>query len=128
MGEVYRARDTKLGRDVAVKVMPDALAADLERIARFERQAKLLASLNHPNIAALFGMADADGRHFLMMELVEGETLAERLEGRLPQTSGLPLELTLGMPKTSFDKTWACSSSRALLSDSVGSCRPPMAP
>src|SRR5262245_8333533 len=80
MGEVYRARDTKLGRSVAIKVLPDGLAADLDRIARFEREAKVLASLTHANIAALYGMEVADGGHFLAMELVEGETLAERLE------------------------------------------------
>jgi serine/threonine protein kinase len=63
MGEVYRARDTKLGREVAIKVLPETLAADPERIARFEREAKVLASLNHHNIAALFGMEEAAGRH-----------------------------------------------------------------
>jgi len=79
MGEVYRARDSRLGRSVAVKVLPDAFAQDAERISRFEREAKLLASLNHSNIAALYGMEQADGTHFLVMELVEGETLAERI-------------------------------------------------
>ena len=73
MGEVYRARDTRLGREVAVKVLPDAVAADPERIARFEREAKVLASLNHHNIAALFGMDEGDGRHFLTMELRAGD-------------------------------------------------------
>ena len=80
MGEVYRARDTKLGRSVAIKVLPAALATDLDRIARFEREAKVLASLTHANIAALYGMEVADGGHVLAMELVEGETLAERLQ------------------------------------------------
>jgi eukaryotic-like serine/threonine-protein kinase len=79
MGEVYRARDTKLGRSVAIKVLPDALAADADRIARFQREAKVLASLTHAGIAALYGMEEHDGRHVLVMELVEGETLAERL-------------------------------------------------
>ncbi len=79
MGTVYRARDTKLGRGVAIKVLPDEFAFDPERVARFEREAKVLASLNHPHIAALHGMDQADGRTFLIMELVEGETLAERL-------------------------------------------------
>ena len=77
MGQVYRARDAKLGREVAIKVLPDAVAADPERIARFEREAKALAALNHPNIATLFGMEESGGRHLLVMELVEGETLAE---------------------------------------------------
>jgi serine/threonine-protein kinase len=80
MGEVYRARDTKLGRTVAVKVLPEALASDPDRIARFEREAKVLASLNHSHIAALHGLEEDGGRHFLVMELVEGETLAERLQ------------------------------------------------
>ena len=79
MGEVYRARDTKLGRSVAIKVLPEAVATHPDRIARFEREAKVLASLNHPHIAALFGMEESAGRHFLVMELVEGETLAERI-------------------------------------------------
>jgi len=77
MGEVYRARDTKLGRSVAVKVLPEALAYEPERVARFEREARVLASLNHPHIAALHGMEESGGRHFLVMELVEGETLAD---------------------------------------------------
>jgi serine/threonine-protein kinase len=79
MGEVYRARDTKLGRSVAIKVLPDALAADADRIARFQREAKVLASLTHAGIAALYGMEEHDHQHVLVMELVEGETLAERL-------------------------------------------------
>ena len=79
MGEVYRARDTKLGREVAVKVLPEAWAFDADRAARFEREAQVLAALNHPHIAALYGMEQSDGRHFLVMELVEGETLDERL-------------------------------------------------
>ena len=79
MGEVYRARDTKLGRSVALKVLPEAVATHPDRIARFEREAKVLASLNHPHIAALFGMEESSGRHFLVLELVEGETLAERI-------------------------------------------------
>src|SRR5436190_4811008 len=78
MGEVYRAHDTRLGRDVAVKVLPESLARDPERMARFEREAHLLASLNHPNIATVYGFeAGAIG-----MELVDGPTLAERIGGR----------------------------------------------
>src|SRR5262245_31419452 len=79
MGEVYRARDTKLGRSVAIKILPDAFAADADRIARFQREAKVLASLTHAGIAALYGMEEHDQKHVLVMELVEGETLAERL-------------------------------------------------
>ncbi|MGH9814130.1 MAG: protein kinase domain-containing protein, partial [Candidatus Acidiferrales bacterium] len=85
MGEVYRAADTRLGRDVALKFLPEVFARDPDRLARFEREAKLLASLNHPNIAAIYGLEEADGVRFLVLELVEGETLAERLaSGSLP--------------------------------------------
>src|SRR5262252_4809200 len=79
MGEVYRARDTKLGRDVAIKVLPEAFARDQERMARFEREAKLLAALNHSNIAAIYGVEDSGSTNALVMELAEGPTLAERL-------------------------------------------------
>ncbi len=92
MGEVYRARDTRLDRDVAIKVLPAALSADKERILRFEREAKVLASLNHPHIAAIYGFEESDGKRFLVMELVEGETLAERLErGPIPIRDALEL-------------------------------------
>ncbi len=85
MGEVYRARDTRLRRDVAVKVLPPSFAADRERLARFEREAHLLASLNNPNIAAIYGLEESDGTRYLVLELVPGETLAERLaSGPLP--------------------------------------------
>jgi len=77
MGEVWRATDTKLNRDVAIKIMPDAFAGDAERMARFAREAQVLASLNHPNIAAIYGTEE----RALVMELVEGPTLAERLAG-----------------------------------------------
>jgi len=76
MGEVYRARDTKLGRDVAIKVLPEALAQNRERLARFEREAQLLASLNHPNIAAIYGIEHVDGVPFLVLEMVPGESPA----------------------------------------------------
>src|SRR5215831_9139689 len=79
MGEVYRARDSKLGRDVAIKLLPEVFASDPERAARFQREAKLLAALNHPNIAAIYGIEDAEQNRFLVLELVEGETLAERI-------------------------------------------------
>ena len=82
MGVVWRAATRRLDRDVAIKVLPDALAADPERLARFEREAKLLATLNHPNIAASTGCTKSDGVTFLAMELVPGEDLAERLAAR----------------------------------------------
>ena len=92
MGEVYRARDTKLGRDVAIKVLPDKFAQDKERLDRFEREARLLAQLNHSNIATLHGLEESDGRQFLVMELVEGETLAERIaKGPIPIDEAIPL-------------------------------------
>jgi serine/threonine protein kinase len=79
MGEVYRARDTKLGRDVAIKVLPDLFANDPERLARFQREAQVLASLNHPNIGGIYGLEEADGVRALVLELVEGPTLADRI-------------------------------------------------
>src|SRR5436190_43474 len=85
MGEVYRARDTRLKRDVAVKVLPDAFANDPERIARFQREAEVLASLTHPNIAAIYGFESSEGTCALILELVEGETLADRIaRGAIP--------------------------------------------
>jgi len=96
MGEVYRARDTKLGRSVAIKVLPEVFRTDPDRVARFEREAKVLAALNHPNIAALHGMEEAAGRHFLVMELVEGETLADRLaRGPLPIEEALHIAVQI---------------------------------
>ncbi len=90
MGEVYRARDTRLGRDVAIKALPAEFAQDAERLARFEREAKLLASLSHPNIAGIHGVEDADGTRYLVLEFVEGETLAARLaRGPLPMDDAL---------------------------------------
>src|SRR5881396_1327842 len=85
MGEVYRARDTKLGRDVAIKILPQIFTSDPERLARFEREARMLAALNHPYIGAIYGIEQAESVHALVLELVEGDTLAERLRrGPLP--------------------------------------------
>ena len=92
MGQVYRATDTTLGRQVAIKILPDAFAADLERLARFEREAKTLASLNHPHIAAIYGFEKSTGVHALVMELVEGEDLSQRLaRGAIPLDEALPI-------------------------------------
>ncbi len=92
MGEVYKARDTKLGREVAIKVLPEAFAENKERLARFEREARLLASLNHPNIATIHGLEESEGVHFLVLEFVPGETLAERIKkGPVPIGETLPL-------------------------------------
>src|SRR5262245_23677347 len=79
MGEVYRARDAKLGRDVALKVLPDSFVRDPDRVARFKREAQVLAALNHPHIAAIYGLETAGAADLLVLELVEGETLADRL-------------------------------------------------
>ena len=92
MGEVYRARDTRLGRDVALKALPDAFARDPNRLARFRREAQILASLNHPNIAAIYGVEEAGDVYAIVLELVEGPTLAERLErGAIPVVEALPI-------------------------------------
>ena len=92
MGEVYRATDARLNRDVALKILPEAFATDRERMARFEREAQLLASLNHPHIAAIYGIEEAAGVRCLVLELVDGETLADRLErGPLPLQDALDL-------------------------------------
>src|SRR5690348_12264864 len=92
MGEVWRARDPRLGRDVAIKVLPDAVAASPERLARFEREAKAVAALNHPNIVVLHSIEEAGGTRFLTMELVEGRDLSS-----LVSAGGLPLAQVLDM-------------------------------
>src|SRR6516225_8081101 len=92
MGVVYRAHDTKLGRDVAIKALPDAFADDSDRLQRFQREAQVLASLNHPNIAQIYGLEESDQTRCIVMELVEGETLQERLKrGPIPVDEALPI-------------------------------------
>ncbi len=92
MGEVYRARDSKLGRDIALKVLPDSFAADPDRLARFHREAQVLAALNHPNIAQIYGFEDSGATHALVMELVDGPTLADRIEqGPVPVAEALAI-------------------------------------
>ena len=92
MGEVWQARDTKLDRDVALKVLPEAFTSDPDRLARFEREAKVLASLNHPNIGSIYGLEEAEGVRALVLELVEGPTLADRIsKGPIPQDEALPI-------------------------------------
>jgi Tol biopolymer transport system component len=96
MGEVYRAKDQKLGRDVAIKVLPDEFARDADRVARFQREAKLLASLNHPNLAAIYGFEESNGTHFLVLELIEGDTLTDRINARpIPVEESLILALQI---------------------------------
>src|SRR5882757_1980654 len=92
MGEVYKARDTRLKRDVAIKILPAALAYDAERMARFEREARLLASLDHPNIGAIYGLEESHGTRALILALIEGPTLAERIEaGPLTQDEAMAI-------------------------------------
>jgi serine/threonine protein kinase len=96
MGEVYRARDSKLGRDVALKVLPDDFVQDRDRLARFRREAQMLGALNHPNIAAIYGLEESENRFALVLEYVDGETLAERINrGRLPIEEVLQIALQL---------------------------------
>jgi|SRR5262249_37900739 len=92
MGEVYRARDTRLDRTVAIKLIPQEFAQDAQRMARFQREAQVLASLNHPNIASIYGLEESTGRRALVMELVEGVTLSERVRaGAIPIEDALPI-------------------------------------
>jgi eukaryotic-like serine/threonine-protein kinase len=92
MGEVYRARDTRLGREVAIKALPDVFAVDAERVARFEREAQLLAALNHPHIGGIHGLEAIGSARYLVLELVDGESLADRLSrGRLPAAEALAI-------------------------------------
>src|SRR3984893_1146323 len=93
MGEVYQAHDTKLGRDVAIKVLPEAFAHDADRLSRFQREAKMLAALNHPNIATIYGLEQSNGTSYLVMELVPGETLQERIrrDGPVPVEEALKI-------------------------------------
>ena len=92
MGQVWRARDTKLNRDVALKVLPDSFAEDADRLARFTREAQTLASLNHPHIAAIYGLEESNGVRALVMELVEGEDLSQRIaRGAIPIDEALPI-------------------------------------
>ena len=92
MGQVWQATDTQLNRQVALKILPDAFAADPDRLARFQREAQVLASLNHPNIGGIHGIEEAEGTRALVLELVEGPTLADRIaQGRIPLDEALPI-------------------------------------
>jgi serine/threonine protein kinase len=102
MGEVYRAYDTKLRRDVALKVLPAVVRSDSDRLARFEREARALAALNHPNIATIYGLEDHGGVHALVLELVEGETLAERVK-RQGARHPLPLDESIAIARQIVD-------------------------
>ncbi len=98
IGEVWLARDSKPGREVAIKTLPEEFAKDDERLARFEREAKLLASLNHPDIAAIYGLEEDNGTRFLDLELVEGDTLADQLKrGPIPVEGSLKLAIQIAV-------------------------------
>src|SRR3954470_15114360 len=99
MGDVYRARDMRLAREIALKILPDAFAQDPERLARFKREAHVLAALNHPHIAAIYGLEDAGAASFLVLELVEGQTLADRLRDR----GALPVDEALAIARQIAD-------------------------
>src|SRR6516164_1971868 len=97
MGEVYRARDTKLKREVAIKVLPGEFSRDVDRVSRFQREAEVLASLNHPNIAAIYDLRETNGSWILILELIEGETLADRIaRGPLPLEESLEIARHIG--------------------------------
>ena len=97
MGEVYRARDTKLKREVAIKIIPEELSRDTDRVSRFQREAEVLASLNHPNIAGIYDLQEANGSRYLVLELVEGETLADRIaRGPIPVHEALRIAKSIG--------------------------------
>ena len=95
MGEVYRAHDTKLGRDVAIKVLPEAFAHDPDRLSRFQREAKMLAALNHPTIATIHGLEQSNSTSYLVMELVVGRDIGQQRHAR---EGRLPIEDALGIP------------------------------
>src|SRR5713226_5396565 len=94
MGEVYRGKDTKLGRDIALKILPAAFTTDAERLARFRREAQVLASLNHPHIGAIYGLDEANLQQFLVLELVDGESLDKRIA-----CGAVPVDEALGIAK-----------------------------
>src|SRR6516165_9808923 len=96
MGEVYRARDTKLKRDVAIKILPEEFSRDPDRMSRFQREAEVLASLNHQNIAAIYDLEEAGGSRYLVLEFVDGETVADRLKrGPIPMREALDIAMSI---------------------------------
>ncbi len=122
MGEVWCARDTTLGRDVALKVLPDSFVSDPDRLARFQREAKVLASLNHPHIAQIHGLERADGYEALVMELVEGEDLAQRIaRGPLPLDEALPIATQIA---EALEAAHERGSSTAISSPRTSKCAP----
>ena len=110
MGEVYRARDSRLERDVAIKLLSDALAQDPEHLARFEREARMLAALNHPGIGAIYGLEQQDGVRFLVLELVEGESLSDTLDAGPLEVEPTPSPSPPRSPRPSPRRTRKASS------------------
>ncbi len=110
MGEVYRARDTKLKRDVALKVLPEAFLTDHDRLARFQQEAEVLASLNHSHIASIYGVHEADGTQALVLELVDGETLADRIaRGPVPFEEALQIARQIADARGPGSPAWSHS-------------------
>ena len=106
MGEIYRARDTKLNRDVALKILPSEFALDVDRLSRFKREAQVLASLDHQNIGAIYGFEDADGGQALVLQLVEGPVLADRIaQGPIPVDEALAIDRPMRR-QTFFNAPW----------------------
>ena len=122
MSEVYRARDRKLDRSVAIKILPDEFAADQGRIARSEREAKTLAALNHPHIAQIYGLEESDGIRALVMELVDGATLADRIaQGPIPVDEALPIARQIA---EALEGRTSRASSTVISSPPTSSCGP----
>jgi serine/threonine-protein kinase len=116
MGEVYRARDTKLGRDVALKVLPEIFSGDPERMSRFRREAHVLAALNHPNIAAIYGVEDSSGHPALVLDFIDGETLAERIHrGPIPLAEALIMIRPIPDTENKWNKVVYASTLRIVL-------------
>lgn len=108
MGEVYRARDIKLNRDVALKVLPESFLQDADRVARFQREAQVLASLNHPNIASIYGVEGTGSTQALVMELVEGPTLADRSDSSRSEARNIKLKASATHPHQQAMKSESC--------------------
>ena len=121
-GVIYRAHDTSLDRQLAIEVLPEVFASDAERMARFERETKLLASLSHQNIASIFGLEEADGKRFIVMELAEGETLARRISrGPLPVDEALAVcrQIAEGL-EAAHERRTSCTPAQSGVGDLAG--------
>ena len=133
MGQVFRARDTRLNRDVALKILPELFALDPERRARFDREARTLAALNHPHIAQIYGLEQSGATSALVMELIDGEDLAQRIaRGPIPVDEAIAIAKQIAWrPRARRCRCWRmlrCSAQRGLASDSSGSRSPALTP